>query len=670
MRPFRVLGFLTSVVVLCVSASAAIVGSARQHGVNKASARAEEKTTYKVPLNNTGIADVRFLNPRSPFQLNQAEFATNEKPRETLTAGLRGLEFQNRTADRKFKVTMEVELPDLVPTSDTSAVRAGTYSISTLTETATPDAERKAISDGLQGLYGAHITCKAAETSRYKCTAIATLERTRLEGSAEFTRQLFLDDLSGEVLTFTVRRFRENDDLSNSTGYVRKWPAVQGKGFPKVAERDDKTSLVPVASVGLNSDRRLGVNEVDGERVEVIDDDLHPFLGQRRTHSPATARVDVKHNLGNRAKADLSFRFKREDLGDQDESSAVQARKYKLSVFALNQTTLHFGKYDFLTPASEVGISLRGGQGFSVSRPLDVGQVRLSYIAERESDPVAEKDKGDRADYLLEWNEINLPFASDLHANLFALYGADDDPGDRHDYRSYGAEIFFGRPLGERTALGATAAVIRSNRSRGSGATSEPADDTPRGRGTVFYGRATFSLDVDDKRDADEATVGHTVGVTLAGANGDNPGSDLNEGYIGETQAFEPDQIFFASLAAPLAAPAGSPFSPGIGNKLYLAADYNTERWSLLELLAAAVGVDETDIVSKSTTVSVHHYRSRRAIDGHKPLGMEYGVQFEIETPSAVTVSLGAAYFVPSSALEPFVRKNAWSFSTGVKIEP
>lgn len=656
-----------AVFVLTLTASlnvAAETPTPRQYGTRKNTGAARDET-HKVPLNNTGIADVRFINPRAPFPLNPNRLAADETERKR-EDGIRGLEFQNRTADRKFKVTMAVTLPAQVPRTPGAAQ----ISIAEVASEATPEARRKQLLESLRAIYGAYLTGCKPEGATFACTAMITLERTRLEGSAIFTRQLFMDDVTpGEVLTFTVRRYRENEALRNATGYVRKFAAFRGGEFVKVAERPDKTTLTPVASVGLNTDRRLSSAEQEGERIEIVTAD-NPFRGARRTHSPGSARVDIRHNLGNRANADLSFRFKREDLGDQDESSDVQARKYKLSVFALNQTTLEFGKYDFLTPASEVALSLRGGQGFTVSRPLNIGNVRLSYIAQRESDPTAENDKGDHSDYIVEWNEINLPGNADLHANLLAVYGSDDDPADRHAYRAFGTELFYGRPIGTRTALGATVAAFRVNRSRSYGASADNQDDTPRGSGTVLYGRSTFSLDVADAPAADEATVGHTLGLTIAAANGDDPSTSLNEGYIGESQAFEPDQIFFSSLAGPLSAPNGSAFEPGIANKLYVAADYSTDAWSLLQLFARGVGVDPSDIVAKSTTLSVHHYRSRREIAGRKPLGVEYGVLFEIETPAAVTVSLGSAYFVPAKALHPLFAKNVWSVTAGVKIEP
>src|SRR5258707_1257664 len=47
-----------------------------------------------VPLNNTGVADSRYLNPRRPLRVNPKD----------------GIEFENRTSDRTFKVTTDIDI--------------------------------------------------------------------------------------------------------------------------------------------------------------------------------------------------------------------------------------------------------------------------------------------------------------------------------------------------------------------------------------------------------------------------------------------------------------------------------------------------------------------------------------------------------------------------------
>jgi hypothetical protein len=653
---------ILSIVLIAFSSEnlcAALFGKSQAKPGAQPTANTTAKDTVKVPINNIGIASTEFTNPRKPFKL-------------TDNGGnlLGGLEFVNRTADRKFLVTMQVEFDPNDYFTDTNGKR---WKLGDLPDHAKDPGYLAAIRSvfGVDELSGCELReAIVAADRRVVCTAALTVVRKAMSGSARFTADLLSLDKS-KLLEFNIRRFGENDSLSNSTGYAAKDPA-------DVKEKPSKTTVKPVASVGLNSDPVFGLFDPDGEDGEkppkFVIDDTHILTGDRRTHVPGSARLDVRHNIGSRADADLSFRFNNEDFGDQDGTSDVTARKYKLSIFAQNGTTLNFGKYVFATPGSEIAIS-ESGQGFTLSRGIGGIDLRASYVAKSEGNLLKQKkDTRDNTDYMFEVNNIDL-HRLDASVNLIAVYGENDDPSDAHVSQAYGGELFFSAPLSwvkrdsAPPVFGGTLAAFRTNRSQSRLQTGQTEPASPRGRGTTLLARGTVSLGISDAPTADEATVKYTIGASVAMGSGDRASTTRKESYIGENQAFAPDLIFFSTLLDPLTAPAVTEFESGIANKRYYSVDFTTNRWSLLEPLARTIGVEKTDIASRATTVQVNQYRFRNASAG-KLIGTEYDVRFEIETPRAVTVTLDVGYFVPASRFETLIRENVWSIAAGVKIEP
>jgi hypothetical protein len=604
---------------------------------------------YTVPLNDIGIADVRFINPRQPVEV---------KKRDEYIP----LEFVNRTADRTFIVTMSVRLP----LANLSANAAGKSVIA--------DATAKSIarSYGLPNLVG----CKP-DGSFMKCTAVLTIyPSANASGrfSADFLAAIKSDD---GLLRFDVRLFSDNKKLSRPRGYLFI-PPKEGADVP---EPEDETPVKPVASLGMNRDPRIDQIKVGDDQVDAINGD-HLFTGSKRTHFPGAARIDVTHNVGSRANADLSFRFNKADFGDQAETATVKAASYKFSVYSLNLITLDFGKYDFAAPADGISIS-ETGQGFTLTRPFDRGSVLGSYIIKRERTFTASDNDGDSSAAILQVNDV--PIGGDFFRslNITTLYGKDDSHKDPHAYRSGGVEVFFGLKPRETTSLGGSVSAFRSNRSRSvtTDATTGTTTTTPRGRGTAVLLHLNLSA-VIDKNTGKDPIVHDTFGLTCALGSGDRKGTDVNEGYIGETDGFSPDALFFSSFAGALRSGAEHAKNPdaalarrigaGLSNKRYIALDYRNNDFSLLQLFADALRIQKSEVISKSTTLSVRRYDFVHAPfeGGSRSIGMEYAVNFEIETPQSVTVTMGASYFTPASSVSSLIKKNAFQVGAAVKIEP
>lgn len=625
--------------------------------------------TYKVPLNNTGIADVHYLNPRLPFPVVRTSKGTKV---------INGVEFQNRTFDRKFDVTMKITLKQ-----DASIVDSGV--LKKLKDLPLTDSGKEGDAARKTAETYYHVqhlgSCKKTDKEEgMACTVTVTITRSMQAGGALFSARL-LNDATDTTLTFKVRRFGENDKLSRSKGYLR----LDGEEDKPIENDENPTTVTPVASVGLTVDPRLAATGDD----EIINTD-NPLNGERHTHFPGSARLDVEQDIGNRARVDLAFKFNKADFGDATDSKGnVSASQYKVTVTALNMTTLEFGKYDFVDPGDGIAFT-ESGQGFSLSRPFNFATIRASYLIKQEGAstrvsnplPPASADtpdapKRDHADAIVEVNNINL--RENVALNLLGLYGSDDADADPHVYRAVGFESFFtfheirGKRSGNDNAppdqcneapsaqLGGSLAAFRANRSGKS-----------RGKGTTALGRLVGNFGIRDCAKADEATIPHTLTFSAGLGSSDKAStSNVNEGYIGEEQDFAPDELFFGRFDAALNKGDATRFtSTGLSNKIYTAIEYTNNDWSLLRAAAHAVGVDDADIVSQSTTISARHYRFRDTLLPTKDLGTELAAVFDIETPQSVTVKLGVAYFMPSGALSSLMRKNVWSVAASVKLEP
>jgi hypothetical protein len=658
------------------------VAQTTQNATRPLAATRNAKNTLKVPLNDTGVSDVRFVNPRRPASVWDRNAGV--VPAGS-SAQYFGVEFLNRTSDRKFIVTLPAPFQGDVVREDTGELvfkgsNPGTISVD---DPVVKEAQKYF---GVEHLRGCKIKSLLHEAGKgdvdltkavaidhvVACDIVLTVQPNK---EALLPSRIFAALFNQQTIRFRARLFQDNKKLTNAEGYLRTDSDVDADGKLKpIDPPEGGTTVAPAASLDMVIEPRF----TDSEGKDVLSD-ANPYDGHRKTHFPGSARIDVEHKATDRYKAELSFSYNGADFGNQEEKGQVTADQYKLSVFSLNLLTLNFGKYDFAAPADGLAIT-ESGQGFTLSYPTRLANYVGSYIIKRERD-FKPKTDGDASSFLMQVNDIELPTDFLRSMNITGVYGTDDSREDPHVYRTLGAETFFSYPMvSQKKVLGGSLALFRSSRSHSVGIKTdannvETKNEKVRGRGTSGLLKLTMSNQIEDLDEAKKPIVHYTFGATVAVGPSDRESTtNVDEGYLGETGTFGPGLLFFKKLSKPLIAGAGDPakktFGSGLQNKIYYALEYRNNDHSPLELFARALNIDESDIVSKSTTFTIRHFEFRNSPYPTKNIGNEYAVVFDIETPESVTVTMKMGYFAAGSAFDNTFKKNPWFFAAGVKIEP
>jgi hypothetical protein len=470
-------------------------------------------------------------------------------------------------------------------------------------------------------------------------------------------------------------------------------------------EPDDSLKITPAGSVGFVVTPQFPPPANATAPVAITE--TSPYAGLRRSHFPATAQLDITDTIGARFGAETSFAYRNADLGGKDTASLpVTTPKYKFSLFALNGMILDFGKLGFASPSNKIAVN-EAGEGLRLTLPTfrnGWGALSASRIIKRAPPvPQTQTDDGPASVNIVQLSNINLlrgwngekeepedvmsgelpsPLLSRLvrgfrTANLIALVGKDQKLNNRHHYSTWGGEAIYVLPEKAPTPASSKAsstisgavAFYKSHRASSS-------SNGVIGRGSVGLVRGTWNhfLNHDDPP---KYAADYTVTALLGAGSRDDRKTARDEGYVGETQAFQPDTLFFGTFAAPLAAGAAAEaqgstptFSAGLGNKLYGGLLASTTRFSLLERLEKQLGTPDDEIVASSTTVAVHHYYSRNEIFGHKDLGWELDLTSLTESPKGVKVSLGLAYYRRGSAVIPIQKRNTLAFIGNITIQP
>ena len=224
-----------------------------------------------------------------------------------------------------------------------------------------------------------------------------------------------------------------------------------------------------------------------------------------------------------------------------------------------------------------------------------------------------------------------------------------------------------------------TLSLYRSERSGGTNTQIDPDAPTriPDGSGTVALLDLGFSwLDVKTKGKETEVKSRGSVRLLLGRGSGDDPATkNENEGYLGETASFAPDKVFLASLARSTStsfleegeAMSGGQIGAGLSNKEYMGLILTNSRNSPLEWVAKWMNL-ESDVVAAKTVLGIHHYRFVEEVFGSKDAGREVSLEFGLEVPKGVSVSLGGAIFDPGEALDTVLRDQAWTLFSSVTV--
>jgi hypothetical protein len=607
-----------------------------------------------IPLDNIGVADSKFLNPRRPYNISGA---------------IDYLRFDNRTIDREFDVKFEVhrntsyvDAPPLTNRSDESVRewRASVKRVREETVTEAANAIRQSLGAENSKLLDIDSgDCKLDDDAgEVRCSSTLRVLRFRkVSLPADFIEN-HLKNERDEVFEIKVSFRNDIEEPANSTAYITFGGKESGNKAVR-KERESELTWTPSAAVGAHFDLSLPLKEKDEKQVPILSKEL-PFTGRRQGHVSGAAQLDLDYVLTTFADVETTFTFKDGDLGDEEAGTDVTASKYKFKLYNSNGTTLHFGKFDFASPANKIAVNERG-EGIL----LDLGAMNgmkgnpsFGYIAKRENTtPFGDEDQ-DAHSLVFQWN--NVPTPTVVHVlrtfHLLAIYGEDDTHDDSHNYRTFGAEIVGGTTLRKRSLTG-SAAHYRSRR------TGLP---NKRGKGDVTLLTLTLNL---LRAEETAMKASHSVQLLLGRGSADNPQTEQIESYVGETQAFAPDTLFLSSLADPLVEGGEVLVGNGLGNKLYAGLQYTTDQFSLLDQIARLLKMDAA-VESKSTTIALHAYRFRGYLEGPRNAGWEADLEFGLEASKGIKTSMGVAYLFSGDALAVEIPKNVWAVTAKISVEP
>lgn len=651
-----------------------------------ASGRTAAPTEALVPLDHIGIADARFLNPKAPFALQYT-------PASIGVAIPTPLIFENRTGDRDLLVQIAFETVIELPAAMTAQMRARAAAAEGTIESRL-DAVRTELERAIDRREDAlaadlddvdKLECDAANVRSaviYPDTIIVpcTIRFKVGRGTPVAVPHGFIGELP-EVFAFDVSFFEETEKPANSRGYVAR--VATAGAAPRAFKRDTKFELAPIGIIGVAHDPEIKHVGDDGKTAIITPD--RPYRGDHRTHASAEGRVDVTGNYGNDVDAEVSFRYKKSDLGAEEGKTIAEASQYKLRIFLVNGLRSEFGKFRFSNPSdgiatNEFGEGLRLDIGSGLLSKA-IGTPSISHIVKRESvSPVVDSNQGDRNTSIFEWKNLPIvkpggarigPFRT---ANLLALWGRDETPADDHSYQTFGGELFFIH----RHALSGDAPVRAADRGYFSGSVAgywssrDAIDPVPSGAGHVYLAKVNYSpnLVVSDGKTSSPLTLGLVAGYGRA----DDPATPTeDEGYVGETQSFAPDVLFLSSLAKPLiegektlAADARTGLRSGLSGKYYGAVRLTTDK-SPLRWIAHLLKND-ADVQSSATIVTLHNYWLHG--DGTRHAASELDVNFQIVAPARVRMSVGFAFLLPGEATSDALDLPPWALTATLTIDP
>lgn len=474
-------------------------------------------------------------------------------------------------------------------------------------------------------------------------------------------------------------------------------PPVHNQGYFKTRkafkESDNRTEWGFGASLGGNlSPKTTRLLHATNDQVFSSRrfSEEQPYTGDRLDGFTGAGSLSLKQFLGDRAQGNATVTFKSGNLGEKSDGSA-SVSSYTVTVFGDNFRQLRLGKYGLFTTRESISGSLEGESFEMIFRSLSLGY----FVRKNRSETVTVNDDKVNVrtitfpERAVTFSLQNLPFRQNNVLRTWTLSGA---YGDEHGnvlsklpdpdkggllkpdnfqapfrYATLGTDLTFG--ISGATAGGVSGAfsLYQNRRWLISGAKNDLPERIRKGKGTV----GLFNLRLSAGTSTGQAPP-QTIEARIGYGTGDDPKTpDRDEGYLGEGGSYTPDLLFLSKFAGNI----GSlderkrpEVAAGLSNKTYFGVSYvNTRTAFLLEALAAALGVREKTI-SRSTTVSLHHYRFNEPVFGEREAGNEVDVKFEVQVPKGITTSLSVGRFFSGPALDKVFVELPWTASAQVKI--
>ncbi|HEX7151493.1 MAG TPA: hypothetical protein VF618_08405 [Thermoanaerobaculia bacterium] len=657
-----------------------------------------------VPLDDTGVANWRYLNPRNPACINCLPGGQPLPPDQTPA----GVVFRNRTQDRTFLISITLPATARTGVIDEAAFQCTAGQPCKITRSVAPQ-NTTLFDASIISLFPKSLI--KFEVSLYGETATLGNAAAYLSLSNPF------DEDRKSVLT----------ERASSTGFKTKL-SLSGRVDPdfRVVPTADMVKAALEAELAKPDttrtdeerttaflDSQLCTNpptlaDYKSENEPSVCADL-PYIDGNTQAYRGSGSINLTANLSDRADGSATLSFRDGNYGAEIDKTTVS--EYNVTIYGVNGLSLKFGKADFLTPSSGIAIS-ESGEGFLYSwRWLGLGHV----IRRESTAGVPLQTNQDRKDWFLQARSLSLfqswrddvsrhdvVKAAQPNANrrdpgmitmkrhlsifrsgdLYVVRG--EDKLANSTYTTYGGEAFFSRPGSSpaptkegivlRNIVSGSVAFYQSRKEVDVEANCDPTATpysavAPRlcnGSGHVWLLTVTWTPSMLIANGTNAATSPHTVSLAIGQGTGNKPGTNRDEGYIGEP-AFSPDKLFLKTFI-PKMNSKGVQYVPiGLSNKRYTALTYTNSRTSIFDFVASLLDV-ENDVNSRSTVVGLREYKLRYSENGARGAAREVNVTFNIEVPKGVTFSFDVNFLDPSEAFENRIKERAWSFGANVTL--
>jgi hypothetical protein len=658
-----------------------------------------------VPLDDTGVASWRYLNPRNPACINCLPGGQPLPPNQAPA----GVVFRNRTQDRTFLISINLPATARTGVIDEAAFQCAAGQPCKITRSVAPQ-NTTLFDSNILSLFPKSLI--KFEVSLYGETATLGNAAAYLSLSNPF------DEDGKSVLT----------ERASSTGFKTKL-SLSGRVDPdfrvvptadaakkaldeELAKPVDSAVVPPLTveertKIFLNTflctnPEKLADYKPDNEpsicaELPYVDGNTQAYRG--------SGSINLTANLSDRADGSATLSFRDGNYGAEIDKTTVS--EYNVTIYGVNGLSLKFGKADFLIPSNGIAIA-ESGEGFLYSwRWLGLG-----HVIRRESTAGApQQTNQDRKDWFLQarslslgqrWREEAIEYDRTIamrpgqptdvknpgrmrrmlsvfrSADLYVVRG--EDKLANSTYTTAGGEVFFARP-GSSPSPAKNGTLLR-NIVSGSVAAYQSRKEVdkedncdfalpfaPRvcnGSGHVWLLTMTWTPSMLIASGINAATTPHTVSFAIGQGTGNKPGTNRDEGYIGEP-AFSPDKLFLRTFIPKMNSKGVQYVPTGLSNKRYTAITYTNSETSLFDFVASLLEV-ENDVNSRSTVVSLREYKLRYSENGARAAARELNVTFNIEVPKGVTFTFDVNFLDPSEAFENRIKERAWSFGANVTL--
>jgi hypothetical protein len=631
-----------------------------------------------VPLDNTGVASWRYQNPRNPACITCEDQL------------VRGVAFRNRTADRTFTISLTVP-KDIAP----QLVRAGAFQKCKADKACTVSLN---VPPQHVVLFDKSLIGAIPKTQMLKFDVNFFDETEKPAHPAAYLRQAYLN--KDEALHFNQPNgdiMTEPDGGQPDINVVANISGVRDMFIAPVPKTVTAAADVKCPGIAESDVPSFDPKKYDPDRHSALCAD-NPYSGGYRKRYTALGRLEIAKRLGSRADAFLGlvYRDEQEPFGTP-QLSRVGTSQYYVNVYGLTGLTLRFGRTTWASSSNNIAFNEKG-DGYQVS----LHELSFSNIVKRES----QTGTGDRANNDLRsnilqlrsvafpWSTLNEGVKNHNPLRMFRSFDATAIRGtDKvdHTYSTYGGEVFYaitnigchgnlencsrepknGESKNYGTVAGSLAGYQSARHLR------HDADCTMfivcrDGRGNVALVTATWTPAVRPAASGTGFETVRSVSVRWGIGSGNRtpianaPAGTVDHSYIGETASFAPADIF-GTFQGAIDSRAESLVGPSLANKRYWGVTYTDNTTSPLEWLVDLLDL-KNDVAGKSTIFQFNDFRFRYPVFGETDGGREASVQFQVESPRGIKVTVGASYFDPGAVLQPIIKTRVWTAFSKVSL--